>query len=309
MMKKRVSRPRPKTAPKAKGPGRPRTEGKSDSRPAAGPRTKGPGRPRPEGKSGSRPATGPRTKGPGHPRPEGKSGSRPRVAPADKGAKRPARPVEKRPRPPVGPMPKGPLRQPEPGEPIEKVIWKPGTMLFPVPAVMVTSVAPGSRPNIITVAWAGTICSDPPMLSISVREATHSYGLLKTSREFVVNVPTAELVPTLDYCGVASGRDVDKFAQTRLTALPASTVGAPLIAECPVNIECKVFKTLELGTHTMFLARITAVQVSKDALTPTGRLAVEIAGLAAYAHGDYYALGRKLGHFGFSVRKRKKKRK
>ncbi len=192
---------------------------------------------------------------------------------------------------------------------LKKVLWKPGTMLFPVPAVLVTSVAPQKRPNIFTVAWTGVICSEPPMLSISVRKERHSYELIMASRAFVVNIPSFRQMRALDYCGVVSGRSVDKFEQTGLTPGEASTVRAPLILECPVNLECKVKKYLELGSHTLFLADITAVQVSEHLITPSGRLAVERAGLFTFAHGGYYALDKKLGFFGFSVQKEKKKRR
>lgn len=180
-------------------------------------------------------------------------------------------------------------------------------MLFPVPVVMVSCAGKDHKPNIITVAWAGTVCSDPPMLSISVRKERHSYGLLMESRAFVVNIPSARQIRHTDYCGVASGRDVDKFAETGLSAVPASKVNAPLIPECPINLECAVRRTLDLGSHTMFIAEIVAVQVTKHLIASSGRLAIERAGLAAFAHGGYYELGRKLGFFGFSVCKRKNK--
>jgi flavin reductase (DIM6/NTAB) family NADH-FMN oxidoreductase RutF len=188
--------------------------------------------------------------------------------------------------------------------PIAKEIWKAGTMLCPVPVVLVSSMTKDGRPNMATVAWTGNVCSEPPMLSISMRKATYTHGLIMASREFVVNVPSARLIRVTDYCGVVSGRDIDKFEETGLTPAPASVVKAPIVAECPINIECAVRQVLELGLHTMFVAEIMAVQVTKRLITPSGRLAIEIAGLAAYAHGDYYALGKKIGYFGYSVRKR-----
>lgn len=193
--------------------------------------------------------------------------------------------------------------------PPAKVIWKPGAMLFPVPVVMVSCAGKDGKPNIITVAWAGTVCSDPPMLSISVRKERHSYGLLMESRAFVVNIPSAAQIHATDYCGVVSGRTVDKFAETGLTAGASSQVRPPLILECPINLECAVRRTLDLGSHTMFIAEVLAVQVTKSLVTASGRLAVERAGLAAFAHGGYYELGRKLGFFGYSVQKRKPARK
>jgi len=192
--------------------------------------------------------------------------------------------------------------------PITKQVWKAGTMLFPLPVVMITSVDEKDRPNICTVAWTGTVCTDPPMLSISLREERYSHDLIKASGEFVVNVPSGEEVRATDYCGVVSGRDVDKFKETKLTPAPASAVKPPVILECPLNLECRVKKTLKLGSHTMFVAQIVAVQVTASLLTPTGRLALEKAGLAAFAHGGYYALGKKLGFFGYSIQKRKPKK-
>ena len=197
-------------------------------------------------------------------------------------------------------------RTPAKGKPaISKQVWKPGTMLFPLPVVMITSVDEKDRPNICTVAWTGTVCTDPPMLSISLREERYSHDLIKASGEFVVNVPSVEEVRATDYCGVVSGRDVDKFKETKLTPAPASAVKPPVILECPLNLECRVKKTLKLGSHTLFVAQIVTVQVTAELMTPTGRLALEKAGLAAFAHGGYYALGKKLGFFGFSIQKRK----
>ena len=158
-------------------------------------------------------------------------------------------------------------------------------------------------PNIITVAWAGTICSDPAMLSISVRQERYSHEIICRTQEFVVNVPTASQAKITDWCGMKSGRDVDKFAETRLTPLPATQVKCPIIADCPLNIECKVVKTIPLGTHDMFLAKIVAVSIADSLLDRRGKLATEHADLLAYAHSEYHALGRKVGTFGFSVRK------
>jgi flavin reductase (DIM6/NTAB) family NADH-FMN oxidoreductase RutF len=194
-------------------------------------------------------------------------------------------------------------RAPRPS--LKKLQWKPSTLLYPAPAVMVTCQRPGEKPNIITIAWAGTTCSDPPMLSIAVRPDRHSHAIIKETGEFVVNVPTAALARATDYCGVTSGRDVDKFARARLTAAPALLVKPPIIAECPINIECKVVEALNLGSHTMFLAKVVAIQASEDLMTADGRLALEKAGLFVYAHGHYYALGARLGHFGYSIRKKK----
>ncbi len=204
---------------------------------------------------------------------------------------------------------RNPSQQPV-GETIpRKQVWKPGTMLCPVPVVMVSTAGKGGLfPNIATVAWTGTVCSEPPMLSISLRKSRLSHQLIMESGDFVVNVPSLRQIPATDYCGVASGRDVNKFQKLGLTAAPASSVSAPIIAECPINIECVVRQVLELGVHTMFVGEITAVQVSADLVTREGRLDIERAGLAAYAHGGYYVLGKKIGYFGFSVRKRAKQK-
>jgi flavin reductase (DIM6/NTAB) family NADH-FMN oxidoreductase RutF len=191
----------------------------------------------------------------------------------------------------------------DPPPAITKQVWKPGTMLCPVPIVLVSSAASDGKPNMMTVAWTGTVCSEPPMISISLRKATYTYELIMASREYVVNVPSPRLIRATDYCGVVSGRDVDKFAKTGLTAAPASQVKAPIVLECPINIECAVRQVIELGLHTMFIAEILAVQVSEHLVTESGRLALEKEGLAAYSHGGYYALGKKLGHFGYSVKK------
>ena len=172
---------------------------------------------------------------------------------------------------------------------------------------MITSCEGSGRANICTVAWIGTACTKPPILSISLRPATHSYTLIRDSGEFVVNVPSLKEARVTDYCGVVSGRDVDKFKETGLTAGKALVVKPPIIMECPLNIECKVRQMLDLGSHMMFLAEVVAVQVSDSLMTKSGRLALEKAGLLAYVHGHYYTLGDKLGHFGYSVRKRDRK--
>ncbi|MGN1206189.1 MAG: flavin reductase family protein [Eubacterium sp.] len=187
---------------------------------------------------------------------------------------------------------------------MKKQEWKPGNMLYPVPAVMVSCAKEGETPNIITVAWAGTICSDPAMLSISVRPERHSYGIIRETGEFVVNLTTKDLVRATDWCGVKSGRDVDKFKEMNLTAAPAVHLkSAPIIAESPVNIECKVKEVLELGTHHMFLAEVAGVQVSEKHMNETGKFELNELGLVAYSHGEYFQLGEKIGKFGYSVKK------
>ena len=186
-----------------------------------------------------------------------------------------------------------------------KLIWPGSTQLAPVPAVLVGTGGGNFADNLITVAWAGIVCSAPPMLSISVRPERFSYQALTETREFTVNVPLASQAEIVDWCGVVSGRDHDKFAEKSLTPLRGSQVAAPLAAECPLNLECKVKDIIKLGSHDMFLAEIVAVQVSEEYLTKTGRLDLERnGGVLGYAHGHYFQLGKCLGHFGFSVRKK-----
>ncbi len=189
-----------------------------------------------------------------------------------------------------------------------KQVWKPGNMLYPVPAVMVSCGDGNGNDNFLTVAWAGTVCSDPPMVSISVRPERWSYHLLKESGEFVINLTTEALARETDLAGVRSGKDTDKWALTGLTREPSEKVKVPRIAECPVNIECRVTEVLPLGSHHMFLAKVLAVAVDGALLDRSGRLDLRKAGLLAYSHGEYYGLGRLFGTFGFSVRKKSKKR-
>lgn len=190
-------------------------------------------------------------------------------------------------------------------EGIEKQSWKPGNVLSPAPPVLVScGGTEGWKPNLITIAWAGNVCSDPPMLSISVRPERYSFDIIRTTREFVVNVPSQTLARAVDWCGVISGRSGDKFAGAGLTPASALKVHPPIVLECPINIECRVRESLALGSHTMFVAEVVAVQVSSDLLDPKGRLCLEKCGLLAFAHGEYFVLGRRIGKFGFSVRKR-----
>ncbi|MCD8337079.1 MAG: flavin reductase family protein [Lachnospiraceae bacterium] len=187
---------------------------------------------------------------------------------------------------------------------MSKEIWKAGNMLYPLPAVMVSCARPGERPNILTVAWAGTICSDPVMVSISVRPERYSYNIIRETGEFVINLTTKKLARATDYCGVRSGRDVDKFQETHLTAVPAACVAPPLIEESPVNMECRVREVLELGSHHMFVSEVLAVDVDPRYLDEKGKLHLNDAELMAYSHGTYFSLGEEIGSFGFSVRKK-----
>ena len=184
-------------------------------------------------------------------------------------------------------------------------IWKPGNMLYPVPAVMVT-VGDGEKSNIITIAWAGTINSDPAMVSISVRKSRYSHEFLINKKEFVINLVTKKLAYAMDYCGVKSGRDVDKFKEMNLTKGKASKVNVPIIEESPVNIECKVKEVISLGSHDMFISEVVAVSVDKRYMNKDGRFNLEAANLIAYSHGKYYTLGENIGKFGYSVKKKKR---
>ena len=185
---------------------------------------------------------------------------------------------------------------------MEREFWKPGNMLYPVPAVMISCKRPEERPNIITVAWAGTICSDPAMVSISVRKERYSYDIIKETGEFVINLTTNDLTFATDYCGVKSGREVDKFKEMHLTPCESKTIAAPGIAESPVSIECKVKQIIELGSHDMFLAEVTAVSVNPKYMDEKGKFHLNDIGLTAYSHGEYFELGKKIGSFGYSVK-------
>ncbi len=187
-----------------------------------------------------------------------------------------------------------------------KELWKPGNMLYPLPVVMVSMADRDGKNNIITVAWAGTICTNPPMVSISVRPERYSYPILKDTGEFVLNLTTKELVYATDYCGVKSGRDIDKFAALGLTPLRADQVKAPLIAESPVNIECRVREVKALGSHDLFLADVVAVHADEKYMDENRRFHLEKAEPVVYSHGTYYLCKEELGSFGYSVRKRAK---
>ncbi len=182
--------------------------------------------------------------------------------------------------------------------------WKPGNMLNPVPAVMVSVTDKEGKSNIITVAWAGTVCTNPPMVSISVRPSRYSYQILEETGEFVINLTNESLVKACDYCGVVSGRDVDKFAKTGLTPIPMEHVHAMGIDESPVNMECKITEKRELGSHTMFIAEVVGVTVDDRYMDETGKFHINESGLVMYSHGEYFALGKKLGKFGYSVKKK-----
>ena len=182
--------------------------------------------------------------------------------------------------------------------------WKPGTMIYPLPALLVSCGSTEEEYNIITVAWAGTICTNPAMCYISVRPERHSYPILKRNMEFVINLTTNDLTFATDYCGVKSGKDVDKFKEMNLTPSKSKTISAPGISESPVSLECKVKQVLELGSHDMFLAEVTAVSVDPKYMDEKGKFHLNDIGLTAYSHGEYFKLGEKIGSFGYSVKKK-----
>lgn len=187
---------------------------------------------------------------------------------------------------------------------MSKVSWKPGNMLYPLPAVLVTCRDKQGNDNVLTIAWTGTICSDPAMLYISVRPERYSYPMIRETGEFVVNLTTEELLKATDYCGVRSGRDEDKFRAAGLTKGEAQQVNAPIIMESPVNIECKVKEIVPLGSHDMFIAEVVNVQVSDEYMNEKGTFDLSAAKPLTYSHGRYYEMGAELGSFGYSVRKK-----
>jgi flavin reductase (DIM6/NTAB) family NADH-FMN oxidoreductase RutF len=193
-----------------------------------------------------------------------------------------------------------------------KILWKPGTMIYPLPAVMVSCGSAPEEYNILTISWTGTICTDPPMCYISVRPSRYSYGIIKREGEYVINLTTRSLAYAADWCGVKSGADHDKFKEMGLTPGPASIVKAPVIMESPVNIECIVREIKELGTHHMFISEVVAVNAEKELFDEkTGLFKLHEAVPLCYSHGKYYETGKFIGKFGFSVEKKKniKKRK
>lgn len=190
---------------------------------------------------------------------------------------------------------------------MDKRVWKPGNMLYPLPAVLVSVGDESGRTNILTVAWTGTICTNPAMVYISVRPERYSYPMLVKSGEFVINLTTSRLARATDYCGVRSGRDVDKWKEMNLHAgKSVSLLHAPVIEESPVNIECKVTEVKKLGSHHMFLAEVGAVQVDEAHFDENDKFELNESGLLVYSHGEYLGLGERLGSFGYSVKKKKK---
>ena len=185
--------------------------------------------------------------------------------------------------------------------------WKPSNMLYPVPAVLVSCADEDGHANVMTAAWAGTVCSDPVMLSISIRKERYSHGIIMRTGEFVVSLTTEKLAKATDYVGVKSGRDIDKFAlkgELKLTPSPSKYIQAPGIAESPVCLECRVRQVLELGSHDMFVAEVLSTDIDESFLDENGKFDLAAAGLIAYSHGEYYTLGNLLGKFGYSVKKK-----
>lgn len=192
---------------------------------------------------------------------------------------------------------------------MSKILWKPGTMIYPLPAVMVSCGSEPAEYNIITVSWTGTICTDPAMCYISVRPARHSYGIIKRDKCFVINLTTRSLAYAADWCGVKSGKDHNKFSEMGLTPIPALKVKAPMIKESPVNIECVVKEIKELGSHHMFISEVVAVHADKEYYDEeSGIFRLSDAEPISYLHGKYYETGKFIGKFGFSVEKKKKKK-
>ena len=192
---------------------------------------------------------------------------------------------------------------------MKRQYWKPGNMLYPLPVVMVSCKRKDERPNIITVAWAGTICTNPAMLSISVKPERYSYDIIKESGEFVVNLVTKDMAYETDFCGVKSGKDIDKFKELGLKEAESKIVKVPGIDKSPVNIECKVVEVKELGSHSMFIAKVVSVNVNEALIDETGRFNLNQADLLTYSHGEYYSLGKKVVTFGYSVKRKKNKKR
>lgn len=192
---------------------------------------------------------------------------------------------------------------------MKRQYWKPGNMLYPLPVVMVSCKRKDERPNIITVAWAGTICTNPAMLSISVKPERYSYDIIKESGEFVVNLVTKDMAYETDFCGVKSGKDIDKFKELGLKEAESKIVKVPGIDKSPVNIECKVVEVKKLGSHSMFIAKVVSVNVNEALIDETGRFNLNQADLLTYSHGEYYSLGKKVGTFGYSVKRKKNKKR
>ncbi len=186
-----------------------------------------------------------------------------------------------------------------------KISWKPGTMIYPLPALLISCGSTPEEYNLFTASWAGTICSDPAMCYVSIRPERHSYEIIRRNMEFVINLTTEELARATDWCGVRSGRDYNKFEEMQLTPGPSEKVSAPIVMEAPLSIECRVKEIVPLGTHDMFIAEVLNVQADSRYLNEeTGKWNLDESLPLVYVHGGYYKLGEKLGHFGWSVKKK-----
>ena len=193
---------------------------------------------------------------------------------------------------------------------MSKQSWKPGTLIYPLPAVLVTTGATPEEYNMLTIAWTGTICTDPPMCYISVRKERHSYDIIRRTGEFCINLTTEDIAHATDWCGVRSGRNEDKWKATGLTPMTNPHVSAPIIAESPLSICCRVREVKELGSHDMFIADVVGVEADDRFIDPeTGKFSLDKANPIVYSHGEYYSLGKLIGHFGWSVRKKTTKRR
>ncbi len=191
----------------------------------------------------------------------------------------------------------------------KKQSWKPGTLIYPLPAVLVSCGATPEEYNLLTIAWTGTVCTNPPMCYISVRKERHSYDIIRRTGEFVINLTTEEIARATDWCGVKSGRDVNKWEAMGLTPMANNHVAAPLVAESPLSICCKVRQVVELGSHDMFIADVVGIEADERFIDPeTGKFSLDKARPIVYSHGEYFRLGEMIGHFGWSVRKKKTKR-
>lgn len=187
---------------------------------------------------------------------------------------------------------------------MSKQNWKPGNMLYPLPVVLVSCQGKDTAPNLVTIAWAGTICTNPPMVSISVRPERYSYSMIRETGEFVINLTTEDLAYATDYCGVVSGRNVNKWEEMKLTPVPSEKVAPPCVKESPVNLECKVTEVKELGSHHMFLAEVVAVHADEQFMDENGKFHLEQSRPIVYSHGTYFTMGEELGKFGYSVKKK-----
>ncbi len=191
-----------------------------------------------------------------------------------------------------------------------KINWKPGNMVYPLPAALISCGSSPEEYNVMTISWLGTICSEPPMVYISVRPGRHSHDIIKKNLEFVINLTTVDLAEETDWCGVKSGRNVNKFKESGLTPVAATVVSCPIVEESPVSIECRVKEIVPLGSHDMFIADVVNIVVEDKYIIPeSGAFDLAASGLLAYSHGNYYAMGKKIGKFGWSVMKEKTKKR